>query len=105
MYKSNSLGHACKSLAQRLYITPSTSVTTPETVTEEPGCCLLPSTVDVGTQTTLTLPVNSDWYAIILSYNTGLSLEGEMGEIIPQNDLTSPKEKVLKHSKNAVLSL
>ncbi|XP_045170215.2 uncharacterized protein LOC123532719 [Mercenaria mercenaria] len=55
-------GHACKSLAQRLYIIPSTRLSTSdsETVTV-PGCCLLPSTVDVSTQTTLTLPVNTDW--------------------------------------------
>ncbi|WAR27508.1 TATD2-like protein [Mya arenaria] len=47
---------SCKRLAQRLYITPPIA-----SVAEELASCLLPTTTDASTQTTLTLPVNSDW--------------------------------------------
>ena len=57
-------GYACKGLAQRLFLSPGSgilSTTMDYGDVKETGCSLLPSTVDIGTQTTLSLPVNSAW--------------------------------------------
>lgn len=61
------LGRACKSLALRLLITPpdvstigKPSDTVTEITNEDPVSCVVQTTADAGTQTTLSFPVHSN---------------------------------------------